>query len=313
MGWFKLAKWFHRVGREESRLEKERGRNTRALPDLPSNHWDGLRVEKEPDLSDPHYWDVLKRETVEARRNNAEREEAERQAERKRQEAERLKRLMREFEVTGKARPGDDDYETDGLRSLPDLRSYSGRAGERPNDDPSSSTRDAAGHWMTSGKFQLVTAEGNVYAIAYDMAAMSLYVQYKHWAPPMPLGVQAGPGPVYEYQNVSMDEARSLFVAPNPGVWIWDNLRVRGTWSRHKKPYRIVAISRGYLPRKARWNYMGDGREWFVRRQVWGATGNAVYSQLPTAPAPDMGYDGQPVRGTPYRGFPFRGRPHNSK
>lgn len=300
MGWFKLAKWFNRVARQEAKIEKEldRRRNNR-LPNLDASHWDGLRVEKQPDISDPHYWDVLKRETIEARRNVAEREEAERERER-----EELKRTLEQR--IGKTRP--EDFETDGLRPLPNLRSYSGRVGDKPNDDPASRLNDEPGAWMASGKFKLINTEGNVYAISYNIASRSLFVQYKHWSPPMPLGTQIGPGPIYEYTNVSMDEARAFYLAPNPGEWIWDNLRVRGTWSRHRKPYRIVAISRGYLPRKAWWNYKNDGVEWFVRRQVWGSNGSAVYSQLPTAPAPPIGYDGHPLRGTPNRGRPYRGK-----
>ena len=172
--------------------------------------------------------------------------------------------------------------------------------------------REESALWIASGKFHLVQNSDNVYAIAYDVLKSSLYVQYKHWAPPMKFGAQNGPGPIYEYKNVSVAEAHALYRAKDTGQWLWDNVRIRGTWSGHRKPYRLVAISQRYMPRQAMWL---KNREWFIRRQAWGTGGQVIYSQLPNAPAPPMGMDGKPVRGhygpdrgTPNRGTPFRGR-----
>lgn len=180
--------------------------------------------------------------------------------------------------------------------------------------------QNQAGHadstkWILSGEFKKVPDSDNVYAIAYDLRKSSLFVQYKHWAPPMPLGTQAGPGPVYEYKGVSIAEAHSVYRSANVSQWLWDYVRVRGTWGGHKKPYRLVAMSGGYLPRKA--SMSSDGQEWFIRRYATSAAGSGVVSQLPDRPAPPMGFDGkplwnywQPTRGTPNRGRPNNGRPN---
>lgn len=179
---------------------------------------------------------------------------------------------------------------------------------------PDRTIREFSSLWIISGKFMIVDSESdNVYAIAYDVDRSSLFVQFKHWEPGMPFGSQNGPGAVYEYKNVSIPEAHSFFRAKSKDDWIWNNLRVRGTWSDHKKPYRLTAISLGYLPRKATW--WTDGREWFIRRQMWDTNGMAAYSQLPNRPAPPMGMDGKPQwsKWTPDRGTPNRGTPNRGK
>lgn len=192
------------------------------------------------------------------------------------------------------------------LSPLPSGGSYGGGV-------PQNQGREDSALWITSGKFKTVTGSDNVYAIAYDIRRSSLLVQYKHWAPPMPLGTQAGPGPVYEYKNVSIAEAHALFRATNVSQWLWDHVRVRGTWGGHKKPYRLVAMSGGYLPRKA--TMSNDGREWFIRRFMTSAGGGSAVSQLPDRPAPPMGFDGKPQWNywRPYRAAPYRGRPNNGR
>ena len=196
------------------------------------------------------------------------------------------------------------EFEEKGLRPQPAPSSYAGNV-----PLPGRQVWGESGLWMVQGKWKIVQNSDNIYAIRYDIESESLFVQFKHWAPPMPFGSQNGPGPIYEYKGVSIPEAHSIFRAKDAGDWLWDNLRVRGTWSGHQKPYRIVSISGGYLPRKATANYRGTGQEWFVRRQTWGPNGKAVYSQLPTAPAPPMGQDGRPFRAPPNRGRPNNGKP----
>lgn len=188
------------------------------------------------------------------------------------------------------------------LSPLPPLGNY---ADGRPF-----TTYDPETQWIISGNFRFINNDENVYAIAYDIRRRCLLVQYKHWAPGMPLDAQAGPGPIYEYSRVEICEASAIYHAQDIGLWLWDNVRVRGSWSLHKKPYRLVAISGGYLPRKSTmWN---DGREWWIRRQMLGADGHSYTSQLRNAPAPPMGFDGKPDRSNyhPYRGRPDDGRPN---
>lgn len=215
-------------------------------------------------------------------------------AKRKQDEEDREYAAAWESDLTGRLSP------------LPSGDSYGGGVPQRP-------VQGESALWITSGKFKTVTGSDNVYAIAYDIRRSSLFVQYKHWAPPMPLGTQAGPGPVYEYKNVSIAEAHALFKATNVSQWLWDYVRVRGTWGGHRKPYRLVAMSGGYLPRKA--TMSNDGREWFIRRFMTSAGGGSVVSQLPDRPAPPMGFDGKPQWNywRPYRATPNRARPNNGR
>jgi hypothetical protein len=199
----------------------------------------------------------------------------------------------------------------------PEERSdLSGRLSPLPTRDEygSSATTGDAARWILSGQFKTIHGSDNVYAIAYDANRLTLLVQYKHWEPGMEFGTESGPGPIYEYKGVTIAEAAALYNAGNVSDWLWDNVRVRGTWGAHKKPYRLVAISQSYVPRKA--TLCNDGREWFIRRYMTSAGGRAVSSSLPDRPAPPMGLDGKPLwnayrpnRGTPNRGRPNTGRP----
>ncbi len=45
------------------------------------------------------------------------------------------------------------------------------------------------------------------------------------------------PEKVYLYLNITLQEAKSLCQATSAGIWIWDNLRVRGSKNLHRKPY----------------------------------------------------------------------------
>jgi hypothetical protein len=65
----------------------------------------------------------------------------------------------------------------------------------------------------------------NVGSIQYSKEDEQMTIQYK-W------------GGVYLYNNISPTEAYSMVVAASKGIWVWDNLRVRGTKKGHKKPYR---------------------------------------------------------------------------
>ena len=47
-------------------------------------------------------------------------------------------------------------------------------------------------------------------------------------------------GGVYEYSNVSEQEAINFAQALSKGKWTWDSLRVRGSRTQHRKPYRRI-------------------------------------------------------------------------
>lgn len=44
-------------------------------------------------------------------------------------------------------------------------------------------------------------------------------------------------GAAYLYSNVTIDEAFDFARAPSKGIWVWNNLRVRGSKTGYKKPY----------------------------------------------------------------------------
>lgn len=65
----------------------------------------------------------------------------------------------------------------------------------------------------------------NVDYAQYDIDKQELTIGYK------------GDG-AYVYSNVSEEEAISFATAFSKGSWAWDRLRVRGSKTAHRKPYR---------------------------------------------------------------------------
>lgn len=297
MSWGKLKNYFQRLWRRETNARKTATPQDSHLSnrDFLTADWARLQqkaqIENRKALQDA----FNRRKALDELHEQIEREEE-------------LRALKRSFDSAIKKRALPPYLGGGTLAPLPSSNQYGG-------DVPNTATYGESALWIMSGKFHIINHSGNVYAIAYDVRRGCLYVQYKHWRPGLPFGAQNGPGPIYEYKNVSISEAHAIFRAPDVSAWLWDNVRRRGTWSGHKKPYRLVAIQAGYLPRKA--TFWRGGQEWFIRRQMWGVTGQATYSQLPNAPAPPMGYDGKPIRttdpnrGRPNNGRPFNGRPNN--
>lgn len=147
-----------------------------------------------------------------------------------------------------------------------------------------------------------------VHSISYDHRTGNLYVRYSYYGPGQFWENRPGsstPGPVYKYENVTVEQAKSLFTAPYKGTWIWDNIRIRGTWSGHRNPYELVAVERGYVPRRS---VMGEGREYWVPRTNVLAKSPSFQSlkfavAFPASPPTGEYLD----RGAPYRGDPDRG------
>ncbi len=140
--------------------------------------------------------------------------------------------------------------------------------------------------------------------------------------------LRGGPGSLYRYSSVSPEEFLSLLAVAaggsksgeagnGPGDWVWDHLRIRGTWSGHQKDYELVGIMGGYVPRKATVEYRPEsGRleEVFRKRRVMTSRGQWLESQLANEAAPplmfgredlDTGRPDSPDRGDPDRGFSF--------
>lgn len=149
-------------------------------------------------------------------------------------------------------------------------------------------------------------ASSNVWSFGYDVDASTLYVRYRS-------GPQFGnaAGSLYAYSNVQPEKFLAMYDAPSKGIWLWDNVRIRGTWSGHRHDYRLVAIRNDYVPRKA--TYAGAGQELFIPRTVRVqrvGTGKVrtLRSSLPEQFAPLIVPTGEPNRGGPNRGTPNRGR-----
>ena len=73
----------------------------------------------------------------------------------------------------------------------------------------------------------LEASSSNWLAYQYLINEKELIVQYK------------GDGH-FAYSHVSEQEALSLVNAPSKGEWGWNNLRVRGSKTSHRKPFRQV-------------------------------------------------------------------------
>jgi len=172
----------------------------------------------------------------------------------------------------------------------------------------------ALNHPIVTGEMVKAHRSSNVHSFGYDIESTYLYVRFLGTlqgtlGPDGPL--RAGPGSLYRYRNVTPEEFLSLYAASSKGDWVWDNLRVRGTWSGHKKDYELVGVEGGYVPRKAtvrRDPTTNELQEWFIKRRVRGTDGNWLTSSMPTELAGELPW-GEVDRGQPDRGFPDRGEP----
>ena len=142
-----------------------------------------------------------------------------------------------------------------------------------------------AERWAHGGDWHEVDSS-NVSRIAYNKLDGSLYVEFTNWLPGQPIGYIGGRGSVYRYHPVSISEAVDFYNSTSAGVWVWDELRIRGTWTGHKKDYALLSRPDEYLPRAA---MMYGGEEWFIPRESWSPATETVYtSELSDAPAPPL-------------------------
>ncbi len=142
---------------------------------------------------------------------------------------------------------------------------------------------------LITGKPIKVTSS-NVYAISYalnpaDPEKSILYVRYLQADGGYnggPASTTKVPGPTYGYKGVHPDIFRSFQKAISKGIFVWDNLRVRGTIYGHQYPYFLARIAQMYMPRRA----VREGNQvWFRRRKNVAILGNGrirnVQSRLP--------------------------------
>ncbi len=175
------------------------------------------------------------------------------------------------------------------------------------------------GHPIVTGEMIPAMRSSNVHSYGYDIETAYLYVRYLGYSRgnrgPDGRPLRSGPGSLYRYSNVTPEEFLSIMAASSKGDWVWDNLRIRGTWSGHQKDYELVGVEGGYVPRKATVRRdLGSGQlqEVFVQRRVKAIGGGWLISALPNEVAGELPWGevdrGRPDRGSPDRGEPDRGR-----
>jgi hypothetical protein len=87
-------------------------------------------------------------------------------------------------------------------------------------------------------------ASSNVWSVVYDRKQEKLHVQYMAGKGRK----KSGPGTWYGYKQVTVGEAKTIFNAASKGVFVWSNLRVRGTKNQNKKPTTKNDPPPSYLP-----------------------------------------------------------------
>jgi hypothetical protein len=155
-------------------------------------------------------------------------------------------------------------------------------------------------HPIVTGDMVPTPGSSNVYEFGYDADTASLFVRFKLASAPQEHVRPNAPGSLYRYGGVTPEEFLSLYKLRNhagngggPGDWVWDNLRERGTVSGHKKPYELVGVMGGYVPRQARVlknQQTGQLEEWFIPRLVPTTGGKWLRSRKPAEPAPTSGF-----------------------
>jgi hypothetical protein len=91
----------------------------------------------------------------------------------------------------------------------------------------------------------------------------------------LPGGIRSGPGSLYGYYDVPVTLFRELGDAASKGIFVWDNVRVRGTISGHRYQYELLGINaqfaggqmhQNYVPRQAA-ILRGQAGEHYIRRK----------------------------------------------
>lgn len=162
-------------------------------------------------------------------------------------------------------------------------------------------------HPIVTGEMVRTPGSSNVYAYGYNIEEGALYVRFRANAAPGSKGKKPNaPGSLYRYSNVPERIFLSMLRAPSKGVFIWDNIRIRGTLSGHRYDYQLTGITGGYVPRKATMTPKGES---YIRRTIRDPSNphRMLESQLSNQLIRPL-VPGAPNRGVPNRGTPNRGR-----
>lgn len=159
----------------------------------------------------------------------------------------------------------------------------------------------APNHPLVTGQMIETPQSSNVYAFGFDNETHSLFVRFKDQPRKGETagghritgvfgggggggggGVTRGrphkPGALYLYHNVPARLFLTFVEASSKGVWVWDNLRIRGTVSGHRYDYALAGVQGAYVPRKATLTPLG---ETYIPRTIFTDKGRSLSSSLP--------------------------------
>lgn len=131
-----------------------------------------------------------------------------------------------------------------------------------PPDEPTQPPSGDDGRGRTGVHMYRVTNSSNVHSYGYESASATLYVRYLgvhldktkvSFKRNEPEGIQhvhvkkgafggrsSQPGPLYGYYGVPEKVFQRMHAAVSKGIFIWDEIRVRGSIYKHKFDYRLV-------------------------------------------------------------------------
>lgn len=115
-------------------------------------------------------------------------------------------------------------------------RIQAGTAGEREAAQARRASRNIQqspmARYLYLGEVQQVTGSSNVASYFYTINDQSLHIKFLD-------GGEYGYGSSVRRESITPAMAMSLYRAKSKGVWIWDNLRIRGTRLGHRVDYAI--------------------------------------------------------------------------
>lgn len=178
------------------------------------------------------------------------------------------------------------------------------------SDTDTTDTGKSAGKTpVDTGEWVKVTDQ-NIHSFAYDRESHDLYIRYNYYDERHSYvnpSNSTAPGALYRYSNVPIELARSFYAAKDrSGQWLWDNIRVRGTWSGHHYQYDLVSTKGGYVPRKS--VPIGGFEAWVPRVSVMESSRRYRTKGFRFAPRINLDgtVDDTANSALPNRGFPDR-------
>jgi len=109
-----------------------------------------------------------------------------------------------------------------GSQASPDLEGYAERLAQGHSEVAEDEVED-----FLFNEVPLVVNSTNVSNVTYFPKEGKLLVQFLN-------------GGKYLYSQISEAEALSFVQAQSKGIWVWNNLRVRGSRTAHRKPWTKV-------------------------------------------------------------------------